>query len=257
MVKAGNRCMMRSMDNGAGMASGRAARRRGWERRGLVGPVEVLTRSEAARIAREFREQHARSGIAATRNRHIDLPVLAELCANPDIWQPAHDLLGDELLLWRTNLFLGNPRLPWHEDRHARLFVREAFSLSMLLAIEDSPPDNCTVFVPGSHVLTVPEKEDRYGVSATHQAGGNVRYAGDIAVEFREPRALEAGEMILFHPGLLHASSGFVSGRAPAASERMSISLRVTTSGVELRDEAFPEEREDRGSVLRAIRRLS
>ena len=127
----------------------------------------------------------------------------------------------------------------------------------MLLAIEDSPPDNCTVFVPGSHVLTVPEKEDRYGVSATHQAGGNVRYAGDIAVEFREPRALEAGVMILFHPGLLHASSGFVSGRDPAASERMSISFRLTTSGVELRDEAFPEEREDRGSVLRAIRRLS
>ena len=86
MVKAGNPCMLRSMDNGAGMADGRAARRRDWERRGLVGPVEVLTRSEAARIAREFREQHARSGIAATRNRHIDLLALAELCANPNLW---------------------------------------------------------------------------------------------------------------------------------------------------------------------------
>ena len=131
--------MLRSMENESGKADRRAARRRDWERRGLVGPVEVLTRSEANRIGRDFREQCARSGVAATRNRHVDLPVLAELCANPNVWQPAHALLGDELLLWRTNMFLGNPRLPWHEDRHARLFVREAFSLSMLLAIEDSP----------------------------------------------------------------------------------------------------------------------
>ena len=249
--------MSSSMDNGSGMADERAARRREWARRGLIGPVEVLTRSEAARIAHEFREQYARSGIAATRNRHIDLPVLAELCANPNVWEPAHGLLGDDLLLWRTNLFLGNPRLPWHEDRHARLFVREAFSLSMLLAIEDSPPDNCTVVVPGSHGLTVPEKEARYGVTATRQAGGNVRYAGDIAAGFREPQPLKAGEMVLFHPGLLHASSGFVNGGDPAATGRMSMSLRVAESGVDLRDEAFPEAREDRVLVLRPVRRPS
>ena len=126
-------------------------------------------------------------------------------------------------------MFLGNPRLPWHEDRHARLFAREAFSLSILLAIEDSPPDNCTVFVPGSHTLTPAAKEDRYGIAATRQAGGNVRYAGGIAAEFREPLSLEAGEMILFHPGLLHASSGFVNGRDLPSRERMSITLRVTT----------------------------
>ena len=256
MVKAETAYMLRPMDNGSRKADGREARDRDWERRGMVGPVQVLTRSEAARIGREFREQYARSGIAATRNRHADLPVLAGLCANPGIWQPAHDLLGDALLLWRTNMFLGNPRLPWHEDRHARLFAREAFSLSMLLAIEDSPPDNCTVFVPGSHTLTPAAKEDRYGIAATRQAGGNVRYAGGIAAEFREPLSLEAGEMILFHPGLLHASSGFVNGRDLPSRERMSITLRVTTSSAELRDEAFSEEHEERDMVLRTVRRL-
>ena len=127
----------------------------------------------------------------------------------------------------------------------------------MLLAIEDSPPDNCTVVVPGSHGLTVPEKEARYGITATRQAGGNVRYAGDIAAGFREPQPLKAGEMVLFHPGLLHASSGFVNGGDPAAAGRMSISLRVAESGVEVRDEAFPEEREDRDRVLRPVRRPS
>ena len=66
MVKARTEYMLRPMDNESGKANRHAARRRDWERRGLVGPVEVLTRSEANRIGREFREQYARSGIAAT-----------------------------------------------------------------------------------------------------------------------------------------------------------------------------------------------
>ena len=112
------------------------------------------------------------------------------------------------------------------------------------------------MFVPGSHTLTPDEKEDRYGIAATRQAGGNVRYAGGIGAEFREPLSLNAGEMILFHPGLLHASSGFVNGRDRTSRERMSITLRVTMSGAELRDEAFSEVHEERDLVLRTFRRL-
>ena len=249
--------MQDSMDREPAGADGGADWRRDWERRGVLGPVEALSRPEAARIARDFREQHARSGVAATRNRHADLPVLAGLCASPDLWRPAHELLGDALLLWRTNMFLGNPRLPWHEDRHARLFTGGTFSLSMLLALEDSPPENCTVVVPGSHGLTVAEKEARYGITAIRQAGGNVRYAGEVAAGFREPQPLGAGEMVLFHPGLLHASSGFVHGGEPPGAARMSLSIRVTTPGVKVRDEAFPEAREDRERVLRLVRRPS
>lgn len=236
---------------------GRPDRRRDWERRGLVGPVRVMNRRDAAGIGRDFREQHARSGIASTRNRHVDLPVLAVLCGDPGIWRPAHEVLGDRLLLWRTNMFLGNPDLPWHEDRYAGLFVREAFSLSVMLAIEDSPPDNCTVFAPGSHRLTPPEKERRYGIEARPQASGNVRYAGPIAAELCKFLSLKAGELIAFHPRLLHASSGYVNGRTPASAERMSITFRVTTPDAKLRDEAFADGLGDGNAVLRAIDRPS
>ena len=188
-------------------------------------------------------------------NRHVDLPVLSALCGEPAVWAAAHDILGDELLLWRTNMFLGNPTLPWHEDRHAGLFLRKAFSLSMLLAIEDSPPDNCTVFVPGSHAMTVPEKERKYAIEAKYQRFGNVRYSGAISAESHEPVPLEAGEAVLFHPELLHASAAYVNGRASSSSERMSCTFRVTSPDVKVRDEAFPGHRETSDRVLRAIRR--
>ena len=249
--------MPRSTSRGTAREDRRAGRRRDWERRGLVGPVEVLAREDAAEIGREFRAQYARSGIAATRNRHADLPALAALCANPAVWRPAHDLLGDELLLWRTNMFLGNPRLPWHEDRHARLFAEETFSLSMLLAIEESPPDNCTVFVPGSHRLAVREKEVRYGITAKVQPGGNVRYAGEVPDALREPCPLRAGEAVLFHPELLHASAGFLSGEADPSGERMSLTFRIAASGAALRDEAFPSDRERPEEVLRIVSPVS
>ena len=247
--------MTGSLKERAKEGAGHADRHRDWERWGLVGPVEILSRDEAARLGAAFRAECAASGIAATRNRHADLAALAALCEHPRLWPPAHDLLGDELLLWRTNMFLGNPTLPWHEDRHAALFTRETFSLSMLLAIEDSPPDNCTVFVPGSHRLTVQEKEGTYGITALVKPGGNLRYAGEIGAEFREARPLRAGEAVLFHPELLHASSGFLNGAAETSSERMSLTFRVASAGASLRDEAFPGEREHREEVLRRISR--
>ena len=218
-----------------------------------MGPIRVISRLDAAGIGREFRVQHGRSGIALTRNRHVDLPVLAALLEDPVIWRPAHELLGDRLLLWRTNMFLGNPALPWHEDRYAGLFVREAFSVSLMLALEDSPPDNCTVFTPGSHRLTPREKERRYGLEARPQASGNVRYAGQVAAGSCEFLALEAGEMIVFHPGLLHASSGYVSGRTEVSAGRMSITFRVTTPDAKLRDDAFANGVGDGKTVLRSI----
>lgn len=250
--------MLRAVHDTLMRLLGRPFRRRDWERRGLVGPVRVMQRCDAAAIGRCFRAQHQRSGLASARNRHVDLPVLATVCEDPRIWRLAHEILGDRLLLWRTNMFLGNPELPWHEDRYAGLFVREAFTLSAMLALEDSPPDNCTVFALGSHRLSIAEKERSFGIEARPQAFGNVRYAGQVAPESCELVPLEAGEMIVFHPALLHASSGHVEGRPEASAERMSLVFRVTTPGAELRDEAFAHGPPGDGTaVMRTIDRVA
>ena len=253
----GHGLMVRTIREKLTRANGHEGRRREWERRGLIGPVRIMCRSDAAGIGRDFQLQYERSGIALTRNRHVDLPVLAALLEAPAIWRPAHEILGDRLLLWRTNMFLDNPVLPWHEDRYAGLFSREAFSLSVILALKDSPPDNCTVFVPGSHRLTPREKERRYGLEARPQASGNVRYAGRVAARSCEFLALDAGEMIVFHPGSLHASSGWVNGGTDAPAGRMSITFRVTVPDATLREEAFIHGVGDRNAVLRAVVRTS
>lgn len=228
-----------------------------WRRWGLLGPLPLLGKHEVARIKRAFEAQHARSGVSSTRNRHIDLPVLGTLCADADFWRPIHDVLGGELLLWRTNMFLADPRLPWHEDRHSRAFEGNALSFSTLLALDDLPLQSCTVFVPGSHRLTVPEKERKFGISATYQKLGNIRYAGQVAERFRVPLPLEAGEAVLFHPHLLHASGSYARDRRSTSRGRMILTFRIAMPEVELRDSAFPDASEDGDKGLRILRRSS
>lgn len=228
-----------------------------WKRRGLLGPLPLLGESEVARIKSAIEAQRSRSGVSSTRNRHIDLPVLDTLCADADFWRPVHDVLGRELLLWRTKMFLADPRLPWHEDRHSEAFEGDALSFSTLLAMDDLPVQSCTVFVPGSHRLTVAEKERRYGISATYQESGNIRYAGRITERFHEPVPLKAGEAVLFHPHLLHASGSYASDRCRTSRERMILTFRITAPAVALRDGAFPEGSENGDRGLRLIRRSS
>ena len=226
-----------------------------WKRWGMLGPLPLLGEDEVAWIKSAIKAQRSRSGVSSTRNRHIDLPVLAKLCANTEFWRPVHDVLGRELLLWRTNMFLADPRLPWHEDRHSEAFESDALSFSTLLAMDDMPAQTCTVFVPGSHRLSVSEKERRYGISATCRQTGNIRYTGQVAERFCEPLPLKAGEAVLFHPHLLHASGSYARGRHSTSRERMILTFRITSPTVELRDSAFPEESEDGDKGLRCIRR--
>ena len=209
------------------------------------------------RIKSAIRAQRSRSGVSATRNRHIDLPVLDRLCADEGFWRPIHDVLGGELLLWRTNMFLADPRLPWHEDRHSEAFEGDALSFSTLLAMDDLPEQSCTVFVPGSHRLSIAEKERRYGISATYRKSGNLRYAGQVAERFCAPLPLKAGEAVLFHPHLLHASGSYARDRRSTSRERMILTFRITTPAVELRDSAFPEAGEGGDKGLRFLSRAS
>ena len=204
-----------------------------WKCRGLLGPLPLLGENEVARMKSAIQAQRSRSGVSATRNRHIDLPVLDTLSTDADFWRPIHDVLGRELLLWRTNMFLADPRLPWHEDRHSEAFEGDALSFSTLLALDDLPSQSCTVFVPGSHRLSVAEKERKFGISATYRESGNSPLCGSGRGALPCAPAAQAGEAVLFHPHLLHASGSYARERRRTSRERMILTFRITTPAVE------------------------
>ena len=131
--------------------------------------------------------------------------------------------------------------------------ARNAFSVSLMLAIEDNPPDNCVVFVPGSHTLSAKEKEHTYGLVGSYPDSGNVRYLGEVAHRRCYRATLAAGQMIVFHPRLLHASSAYVDGQPESPTRRTNLTMRVVASDHRVLDKAFRGEDQGRDQVLRVL----
>lgn len=208
-----------------------------WARDGWTGPFPALAAGTAAALASALDLAFAAAPDRRTMNRHCDLPEVARIVREAAVWDRLEQALGPGLVLWRSNLFLGNPRLDWHEDRHANL-LGGAPSVSALLALRDSPADNCTLAVPGSHLLDPDEKAARYRLQRNDQEGGNIRYAGQLDEGAFVRLPLRAGECIIFPASLLHASSGHV-GQAAPATPRLSLVLRVTTTAAVISPQAF------------------
>ena len=206
-------------------------------RDGFLGPFQTLDAGRMVSVREEFFKKFSPPDGDAM-NRHFDVPAILELCTQADFLDHMQEILqASGLVLWRTNVFSGNPKLRWHEDHHESLFTGPDISLSCLVGITDGDATNCTLLVPGSHRLSIREKEAKFGIQAERMSGGNLRYEGLIPpAEFvRVP--LMAGECIIFHPALLHASSGFVDkGTGP---DRLSVVFRVTTTRMKILPEAY------------------
>ena len=206
-------------------------------RDGFVGPFQALDAERMAHIREGFFKQFSRRDGGAM-NRHFDMPAIFDLCIQANFLKHMQAILqASGLVLWRTNIFSGNPKLRWHEDHHGNLIEGPDISLSCLVAITNGDAENCTLLVPGSQKLSVQEKEARFGIQAERMPGGNIRYEGHIPpAEFvRAP--LASGQCIIFHPALLHASSGFVD-RA-AGPDRVSVVFRVTSTRVKILPRAY------------------
>lgn len=208
-----------------------------WRRDGWIGPFRALDADRATLLADAFDTAFATAADRRPMNRHCDLPEVARIVREADVWERLQAVLGPDLVLWRSNLFLGNPRLDWHEDRHANL-LGGATSVSALLALRDSPADNCTLAVPGSHLLDPDEKAAQLGLRRNDQEGGNIRYSGTLEEDRFVRLALRAGECVVFPSTLLHASSGHVDGAAPA-TPRLSLVMRVTTGAADISPRAY------------------
>jgi ectoine hydroxylase-related dioxygenase (phytanoyl-CoA dioxygenase family) len=211
-----------------------------FQEHGYLGPYAVLDDAECALLERILRAEFARRGFSPLRdgrNRHLDLKPLADLCRRPVIRQCASAILGPNLLLWRTQVFLqGAERaLPWHQDTYTTLLDSPGTNVSIHVAISAPSESNCLSIIPGSHRL----KPESFGLKLKSEvtAYGNQRF-----IEVGKPAArnmlLKPGEFFLFASGLIHRTTYSPEvGREP----RLAIALRITTPDVRVRPEAFAE----------------
>lgn len=186
----------------------------------------VGSKTKSANTTELDNETYARKGLNA-RDKHLEDDDLMSLYAHRAIVERMAQLLGPDLLLWRSQFFPKYPGMGgtgWHQAtsylnetfRTATLTpknLRKLFQLTAWVAVTDSTVKNgCMRFIPGTHRELLPMEVEEYD-PAKHAGNKHERFGTKVmrpALGEVEQRAvnveMKAGEFIIFSERTMHGA---------------------------------------------------
>ena len=188
------------------------AQRTAYAAEGYLAPLDVLSSAEAAgcaqRVAAVLAPCRGRPDARLRNSPHLLLRWMADLVRDPRVLDPISDLLGPDLLVLRTTLFVKPPRdngtVAWHQDL-AYWDLSSDETLTAWIAFTDSTSGNgCVRVMPTSHrgpLLRHRLGNDQYNRLLRGQLV-NVQATPDRIADL----TLRAGQMSLHHGLTLHSS---------------------------------------------------
>ncbi len=139
---------------------------------GFIGPITLWTPEEMVEIRRKVDAALDRKSAVYPqaknhhRDRYIDVPEFWEVIDTPQIVERLAQLLGPDLLVWRSQIFNKQPgdgEITWHQastymvEQRIKAAIEPAdlnklFQLTTWIAIDDAFPGNgCMHFLKGTH----------------------------------------------------------------------------------------------------------
>lgn len=184
---------------------------------GYLFPIPAIEADRAAETVTRVRSLEARhtdqgrNYVHRTLLRfkpHLIYPWLHEIIAAPRILDAVEDVIGPDILVWASALFIKDPHDPgyvaWHQDSITYGLLDDTL-VTAWLALTDAHLDNAAMkFIPGSHKagpLSHVETGDENNVLSKGEAVD--KPAGE---ENAVNVILDAGEMSFHHLDLLHSS---------------------------------------------------
>jgi len=178
---------------------------------GFVSPINVFSKEKANEIRNEIEliekripEELEKSG---RYNAHLISPLLDEVTHNPKILDAVQSLIGEDILVCGTTLFIKNPNekgfVSYHQD--AKYIGLEPHNwVTAWVAITDSNEKNgCMRMWSGSHKDNLRDHDQRFNEDNLLTRGQTVE---NVPKEKTTPLVLEAGQMSLHHPTVVHGS---------------------------------------------------
>jgi ectoine hydroxylase-related dioxygenase (phytanoyl-CoA dioxygenase family) len=152
-------------------------------------------------------------------DRHLDRRLVYELCTLPQVIRPLTQILGDDVMLFKSQFFEKPPHgleIPWHQESY--FWGPEKGWVTMWLAVDEATPENGAMrVITGSHTQTrehLPVPPDSHYSSAFTEAA--IPRESDRIVDCSMP----AGHFMLFDDLLHHSPSN------PTARPRLSFTAR-------------------------------
>jgi non-haem Fe2+, alpha-ketoglutarate-dependent halogenase len=209
---------------------------------GFLGPFDAFTHDEMMDFKREVlaleNEKSKTYGWATPRDRHFESPRLWNYMKCPAITERCAQLLGEDLLVWRSQYFYKGPKSPaiqWHQ---ASTFMvedyqdpgifppdrSEIFQLTVWVAIDDATPERgCLRFARGTHdkirKIRFGGEEGFYKAAYTFDFDEKVEDCVELPVT--------AGQFIIFTERCIHGS-----GPNTTDHHRLAFNMRVTPTHI-------------------------
>ena len=178
---------------------------------GFVSPINIFSKNKAKEIRDEIElienkmpEELENSG---RYNAHLISPLLDEVTHNSKILDAVQSLIGENILVCGTTLFIKNPNqkgfVSYHQD--AKYIGLEPHNwVTAWVAITDSNEKNgCMRMWSGSHKDNLKEHDQKFNEGNLLTRGQTVK---NVPKQETTPLILEAGQMSLHHPTVVHGS---------------------------------------------------
>ena len=182
-----------------------------YEDEGFVSPINIFSKEKAKEIRNEIElienkipGELEKSG---RYNAHLISPLLDDVTHNSKILDIVQSLIGENILVCGTTLFIKNPNekgfVSYHQD--AKYIGLEPYNwVTAWVAITDSNVENgCMRMWSGSHKNKLKEHNQMFNEDNLLTRGQTVN---NVPKKKTTPLILKAGQMSLHHPMVIHGS---------------------------------------------------
>ena len=182
-----------------------------YNNKGYISPVDALTSIEAKEIRDEIEkiEKNWPKALEGINRNYVHLisPVFNKVCLNKNILDAVESIIGKNILICGTTLFIKNPKekgfVSFHQD--AKYIGLEPHNwVTVWVAITDANEKNgCMRMLPESHKENLKHHEQKFDKNNLLTRGQTIK---NISLDKTEPVILKAGQMSLHHPKIVHGS---------------------------------------------------
>mgnify|MGYP001198863499 CR=1 FL=1 len=182
-----------------------------YNEKGYISPIDVFSAKEAKEIRDEIERIEKKwpkflEGLG--RNYvHIISPIFNKACLKKKMLDAVESIIGKNILICGTTLFIKNANekgfVSFHQD--AKYIGLEPYNwVTAWIAVTDSNEENgCMRMWPGSHNSHLKKHSQKFDENNLLTRGQTIE---NVPIDEIKPVILEAGQMSLHHPAVVHGS---------------------------------------------------
>ena len=179
--------------------------------KGFVSPIDIFSKDRANEIRKEIElieeEMPGELNKSGRYNTHLISPLLDEVTHDSKILDSVQSVIGKNILVCGTTLFIKNPNekgfVSYHQD--AKYIGLKPYNwVTAWVAITDSNEHNgCMRIWSGSHKDNLKDHDQMFNEGNLLTRGQTV---SNVPINKTIPLILKAGQMSLHHPKVVHGS---------------------------------------------------